>query len=156
MTTTRIFGSVIAFFVLFSVVASAPVEAKTKTARTTSRRVGYDLYNRHKRYGDEKVTIADPSSRCDTAANKKAHEANVAQAKKDASAFHPDSDPRISEIYRTYMTKLDLAWGAMEEPYCGFGAFGNSAAKKSYDKTVARARTEFLTEARKTQVALQK
>lgn len=154
MTITRLLSSVAAFFVLFSLVAAVPVEAATKkVVRRTTR---LDLYNPRKHYGDEKKVITDPESRCLTASNKKAHEANLAQAEKDAASFHPDSDPRIAELYKTYLTKLDLAWGAMEEPYCGFGAFGSAAATKSYQKTIARTRDEFLTEARKTQVALKK
>lgn len=156
MSLTRYFGSVAAFFVLFSLVAAAPVDAATKKVASRSSRVGYDLYNPRKKYGDEKKVIANPESRCNTASNKRAHDANLTQAKKDAATFHPDSDPRIEKLYKEYLTKLDIAWGAMEEPYCGFGAFGNTAAKKSYDKTVARTRSVFLTEARQTQVALQK
>ena len=155
MTITRLLSSVTAFFVFFSVVVAVPVEAAAKKkVVTASKRL--DLYSPKKKYGDEKKAITDPESRCITASNKKAHEANLAQAKKDAATFHPDADPRIAELYKTYLTKLDLAWGAMEEPYCGFGAFGSAAATKSYQKTIARTRNEFLTEARKTQVALQK
>lgn len=156
MISTRFFGSVMALLVVSSVVLGGPLGAEAATKTTSKTKVGYDLYNRNKRYGDEKTAIANPTSRCNTAANKRVHDANVVQAKKDVATFHADTDPRVDELAHTYMDKLTLAWDAMEEPYCGFGAFGNSAAKKSYDKTVARARNEFLTDARKTQVALKK
>lgn len=156
MSLPRYLSSVVAFFVLFSLVAAVPVDAAAKKVVKRSSRIGYDLYNPRKKYGDEKKVIANPESRCNTASNKRAHDANLVQAKKDVVAFHPDSDPRIEKLYKEYLTKLNIAWGAMEEPYCGFGAFGNSAAKKSYDKTVARTRDLFLTEARQTQVALKK
>ena len=153
MIKTRFFSSVIALFVAFWVVSMSPLMAQAATKKTT---IAYNLYNPRKHYGDEKTTISNPASRCNTPANQKARDANLAQAKKDITPFHPDTDPRIGELARTYMDKLTLAWDAMEEPYCGFGAFGNTAAKKSYDKTIARARNEFLTDARKTQVAVEK
>ncbi len=156
MNITRFFSSVVAFFVLFSLVLGAPVDAATKTVKKTTRKIGYDLYNPRKTYGDEKKEVLNPDSRCDTAANRKVHEVNLVRAEKDGDSFDISTDERIAELYVVYMKKLDMAWGAMEEPYCGFGAFGNKAAKKSYDKTVTRTRNEFLTEARKTQIALQK
>lgn len=153
MISTRFFRSVMALFAVFSVVLAGPLGVDAATSKVKIR---YDLYNRNKKYGDEKIDIMNPTSRCNTAANQKVHDANLVQAKKDIALFNPDTDPRVEELASTYMDKLSLAWDAMEEPYCGFGAFGNSAAKKSYDKTVARARNEFLTDARKTQVALKK
>jgi leucyl aminopeptidase (aminopeptidase T) len=156
MNTTRFMSSVIAFFVLFALVLAAPVDAATKIAKKPAKKIAYDLYNPRKKYGDEKKEIVNPESRCDTAANRKAHEANLVRAKQDGESFKISTDERVAELHKTYMKKLAMAWGAMEEPYCGFGAFGNSAAKKSYDKTVTRTRNEFLTEARKTQIAVKK
>ena len=140
MISTRFFRSVIAIFAVLTVVLAGPLGAQAAT-KTKAKRTTYDLYNRNKHYGDEKTNIANPASRCNTVANRKVHDANLAQAKKDIAPFHPDADPRVEKLAKTYMNKLSLAWDAMEEPYCGFGAFGNTAAKKSYDKTIVRART---------------
>lgn len=156
MSITRFFSSLVAFFVVFTLVLAAPVDAATKTVKKSSKRIAYDLYNPRKKYKDEKKEIINPDSRCDTAANRKAHEANLVRAKKDLEPFEAETESQTEELYETYLKKLEIAWAAMQEPYCGFGAFGNSAAKKSYDKTVTRARNEFLTEIRKTQLAVQK
>ena len=45
-----------------------------------------------------------------------------------------------------------MAWEAMQQPYCGFGAFGASAAQKSFTKTLTRARTNYLAQVKKSTV----
>ncbi len=44
---------------------------------------------------------------------------------------------------KTYRNTLETAWAAMEAPYCGYGKEGSKSAKKSYVKTVDRARIAF-------------
>lgn len=112
-----------------------------------TRASALDLYNPNKTYGDEKVTIDDSSSRCLTADFKKLHDAALALAEKDINA-RKNADgtipATIQKAVDDYRKELDTAWQAMHEPYCGFGAFGTSAAKKSFQKTLDRGRTTFL------------
>jgi hypothetical protein len=51
---------------------------------------------------------------------------------------------------KNYQYKLDLIWDAMLQPYCGYGGYGMTAVSKSYNKSVTRARSAFLAEAKKT------
>lgn len=112
-----------------------------------TRASALDLYNPNKTYGDEKVTIDDSSSRCLTTDFKKLHDAALALAEKDINA-RKNADgtipATIQKAVDDYRKELDTAWQAMHEPYCGFGAFGTSAAKKSFQKTLDRGRTTFL------------
>lgn len=111
-----------------------------------------DLYNPRKHYGDEKVVISDADSRCVGAAFNKLYSDAQAQAKKDL-AKQVDKDGNVSktvaDAYKVYGRDIALGWAAMKEPYCGFGAFGVSAAKKSFTKTISHARSEFLAKAAK-------
>ena len=146
------------FFVLvvgFSLlVAPYAADAKTTKRKLTkaSARYAYDLYNPRRHYGDEKVAITDASSRCNTPAMRAAHVKNLDRAKLDGkpfgltfeSASTTETLSPVGEAYKKYLTGLDLAWEAMEEPYCGFGAFGTTAAKKSYTKSIDRIRSRFL------------
>lgn len=103
-----------------------------------------DLYNPNKRYGDEKIAINDSSSRCLTAASQKLYNAAVLQADKDFSAAKNKESASFKAAYKIYEKDISLGWEAMKQPYCGFGAFGASAAQKSLQKTLTRARTNFL------------
>lgn len=148
-TTRRALGLIVLCTVLvglsspFAASAAAKKYVKTTKKKTT---IALDLYNPKKKYADEKKDIADPTSRCITAATKalrvqdlKSYEADV---KKVAGIENPDHP--LSDDMKKYNTVIEYAWEAMEEPYCGFGAFGSSAAVKSYKKTVERARSTFL------------
>lgn len=111
-----------------------------------------DLYNPKKTYGDEKKNINDPTSRCTTAAFQKIHAAAEAQAKADLAKYK-DKDGNVTktvaDAFKIYAQDIALGWAAMQEPYCGFGAFGASAAQKSLTKTMTRARTDFTAKAQK-------
>lgn len=112
-----------------------------------------DLYNPRKHYGDEKKTIEDPTSRCTGAAFQKINTAAQEQAKKDLAAVTSKDgmvSTGVADAYKIYEKDLAIAWAAMQQPYCGFGAFGATAAKNSLNKTINRARTTFLTAAGKT------
>ena len=144
------------FFLPLAIVAAVIVLAMpeaTFAATAKKKAVAYDLYNPRKTYGDEKAQIVNPTSRCNTPAVKKTHLANEVRAAKDLNSLTASTTPVVGELYQTYLKKLDLAWGAMEEPYCGFGAFGPKAAIASYQKSVTRTRNEFLLQARKIQNA---
>lgn len=134
-------------------IAPHAVDAKAKKQVIRKPvRYAYDLYNPRRRYGDEKVDIKNTSSRCNTPAMRKLHVQNLERAKGDGKPFGltfesvstTETLSGIGEAYKKYLNGLSLAWGAMEEPYCGFGAFGMTAARKSYDKSVARIRARFV------------
>lgn len=142
----------------------AATKVASKKASVKTKKYALDLYNPRKVYGDEKKDIKDATSRCNTPALHKIHLQNLERAKLDGkphnltfesvSTTEPLSD--IQEAYKKYLESLSFAWGAMEEPYCGFGAFGVSAARKSYDKSVERARARFLEAVKKLKVATPK
>ncbi len=123
--------------------------------KTTASKAGYAayLYNPNKTYKDEKKVIDDSASRCNTPAMRAAHIKNLDKAVADGKVYHltPESVsttqplPPIGVAYKTYLDGLAMAWDAMNEPYCGFGAFGTKAANKSYTKSVTRTRARFLT-----------
>lgn len=93
---------------------------------------------------DEKVAIADPTSKCLTKEMKKLQAATVAQMEKDIDAAG-DGHASSTEMYRE---KIGIVWEAMHEPYCGYGSMGLTAVKKSYKKSVERIRQAFLLEAK--------
>lgn len=148
---SRISLQVVGFFVSITTLATllSPlgVEAATKKKKVVSRKgIAAYLYNPRRTYKDEKVDPKNPASRCNTPAMRALHVQNVKRAQKDAEAIGVTSSTQsvLGEAFRAYEKDLTLAWGAMTEPYCGYGAFGISAARKSYDKSVARLRQRFL------------
>ena len=104
-----------------------------------------DLYNPKKKYADEKIDIKNPTSKCVTERSKKSHLANLERAEKEGVQFGVSSTTKgdMADAYRTYLEGLDIIWEAMEEPYCGFGAFGVKAAYHSYDKSIIRLHDRF-------------
>ncbi len=107
-----------------------------------------DLYNPKKKYGDEKTAIQNPASRCTTAVFQKMYKDAVTQAEKDIAALKVKKggtlDSKTESLAKSYLDEITLAWQVMHEPYCGFGAFGATAAQKSLKKTLTRARANFL------------
>ena len=73
----------------------------------------------------------------------------LAQKDFDTARKGGEANTALAAAYETYKKDVDLGWLAMQEPYCGFGAFGSTAAKKSFQKTLTRARTNFLADVRK-------
>lgn len=144
-------------------VAPYAADAKVAKKKVTRKpvRYAYDLYNPRRHYGDEKMEIKNATSRCNTLSMRQLHAQNLERAKQDGKPFEltfgsvSTTKPlsKIEEAYKQYLTGLDLAWGAMEEPYCGFGAFGTTAARKSYTKSIDRIRGRFLETAKQTKVA---
>lgn len=146
------FASMIAVFslilsVILPITAQAATTAKTATTgKTTGRvRIAMNLYDPKRHYGDEKTDIENPTTRCLTAAAKKARIRDLANYEADGKKAELDEDTTgpLADAYKKYKTAMEYAWDAMNEPYCGFGAFGSSAALKSYEKTVSRARANF-------------
>lgn len=125
----------------------AKTVAKKKAVKKTRKSLTSYLYNPRKTYGDEKIAIANPTSRCTTASMKALHASKLALAKKDGESVTLTGG--VDTAFRTYLNGLDTLWNAMEEPYCGYGAFGLTAARSSYEKTADRLRAAFLKEAKK-------
>lgn len=149
-------GRFISLIAIFSLILSvfSPVTAEAATAvkktaakRTTGKvRIAMNLYDPNRRYGDEKIEIENPTTRCLTAAAKKERARDLAAYEADGkkAELSDDATGPLADAYKKYKTAIEYAWDAMNEPYCGFGAFGSSAALKSYEKTVSRARANFL------------
>ncbi len=131
-----------------SAATKAPVKtvAKAVTKKSKKATIALDLYNPKKKYADEKKDILNPASRCVTTATKAARADDLKNYEADGKKISGIEEPEhpLADDYKKYKLVLDLAWEAMEEPYCGFGAFGTSAAIKSYNKTADRARANFL------------
>ncbi len=144
------FGAILSIFVM----SGSPMAAEAATKKTKA--IAYDLYNPRRTYGDEKKEITNTASRCVTKEMIALHAKNEDRAKKDAEPFKIEKGSDLEDDFELYFRKLDVAWDAMQQPYCGFGAFGMKAARKSYDKTIERARTEFLTVAKRSHLALAK
>lgn len=148
--STRFLISFTVFTLAVFLAMPRSVFGATAKSYVKGRTIAYDLYNPRRTYGDEKAMIANPVSRCNTQAMQKIHLGHLVRAEKDLITMKvTTTTPAMAKLYDTYLDKVDLSWGAMEEPYCGFGAFGAKAAINSYYKSVTRARSEFLTLARK-------
>lgn len=92
--------------------------------------------------GRDERNFDDPTSRCLTPAMKALDKGAVNQMNKDIEKVGAGHDAAVA----TYKMKLDTIWSAMEQPYCGYGSRGIAAVKKSFLKSIDRARTEFLAE----------
>lgn len=107
-----------------------------------------DLYNPKIKYKDERTTVKNAASRCLTKDMKSLHASMVSRAKKTAEGYNKNITTKqrklLTSAYQTYQKDLAVIWIAMEQPYCGFGAFGVSAAKKSYQNSVNRSHAAFL------------
>lgn len=143
-----------------SLILSPQMVAAAK--KPTAKKAGYAsyLYIPKKTYKDEKVVISNAASRCNTPSMRAAHAKNLAKAEADGKLYGltpesvstTESLPPVGQAYKTYLNGLALAWDAMTEPYCGFGAFGTSAANKSYTKSVTHTRARFLAAAKASKI----
>lgn len=82
------------------------------------------------------------TSKCVTTATQTTRDKALAQMEKDIALYVKDekAEPVIAE----YKQSLQTAWAAMEDSYCGYGAYGNASAIKSFTKSITRARSTFL------------
>ena len=83
-----------------------------------------------------------PASKCVTASTKELHDKYASQQEKDIAPYA--SNGNAEKAIKTYKDGLDLAWEAMEEPYCGDGIYGIKPFVKSYTKSADRERATFL------------
>jgi len=149
-----VFGFLSLFFVLaaFSV-PSVAFAATTKkvVAKVAPKKVVKKKVVIKKAYKDEHIAISNSASRCNTVAIRKMHDASIAQGVKDGKTYQVTTSTKsaFGAAYATYTRGLVVGWEAMQEPYCGFGSMGVSAAQKSYQKTLTRLRTNFLAAVKK-------
>lgn len=92
--------------------------------------------------GKDERNFDNPVSRCLTADMKALYKNAVAKMDKDVAKLGAGHEKAVA----SYKLKLDTVWSAMEEPYCGYGAYGMTAVKKSFNKSIERAESEFLAE----------
>ena len=125
--------------------------AKKVVAKKKATTYAANLYIPGKVYKDEKVAFENPTSRCSTPAMKTLHKQMLARAEKDMDGLDvsPSSTSPYVKPAQVYLNGLAVLWDAMEEPYCGYGAFGLTAAKSSYQKNANRLRTTFLDQVKK-------
>ncbi|MEI7512202.1 MAG: hypothetical protein WCK01_01955 [Candidatus Uhrbacteria bacterium] len=93
---------------------------------------------------DEKM-FDESASRCNTPAMQALNDKTVSQMETDIKQRKAEK----TQAAEDYTLKIEMTWDAMLQPYCGFGSRGVAAARKSYEKSVARARTAFLNETKK-------
>lgn len=87
------------------------------------------------------VQAATPESVCVTKETIQMRENAEALFTKDTAAYKETADAQAA--IKTYREHLDVAWEALNQPYCGYGQSSITSVKKSYTKTVSRARTAF-------------
>ena len=92
--------------------------------------------------GKDETNFADPETRCNTAEMRTLNKQAINQMLTDIKQRKADG----SQAAKLYQYKLDLIWDAMLQPYCGYGSRGITAVRKSFQKSVNRARTAFLGE----------
>lgn len=85
---------------------------------------------------------AVPVSRCITAATTAVHANATARMQKDIAAY--EKVETAAAAIKKYQENMQIAWDALHEPYCGYGAYGAASAVKSYSKSIERARSAFL------------
>ncbi len=97
------------------------------------------------------AATAEPATKCVTAATQATHAGAIALMEKDIAGYSKSAS--AAAAIDTYRQTMIIAWDAMKEPYCGFGAYGIKSAVKSYGKNIARARATFLAQAKGKPVA---
>lgn len=135
--------SVFLFLATFlGVVLLSPQIAEAKVAKKKISRChkGFCVASVSITKGADEKNFSDPTTRCLTADMKSRHAQAVSQMQKDIAAHGQGHE----QVAKTYQDKLDILWSAMQQPYCGYGSYGLTAVKHSWDKTVNNARTAFL------------
>lgn len=83
-----------------------------------------------------------PTSKCVTATTQATRDKALVQMEKDIAPYLKDK--KAESVVAEYKQNLQTAWEAMEQPYCGYGAYGTASAIKSFTKSITRARASFL------------
>ncbi|MEI7512266.1 MAG: peptidoglycan-binding domain-containing protein [Candidatus Uhrbacteria bacterium] len=83
-----------------------------------------------------------PVTKCVTAATRASRAGYQVRLEKDITPYLQNA--KAASAIKKYRDNLDIAWEAMEEPYCGFGSYGPKSAIHSYSKNVERERGTFV------------
>jgi len=81
-------------------------------------------------------------TKCVTATTKKLYAADIARFEKDTAPYV--GKEAYAKAIQAYRSEIDIAWEAMQQPYCGYGTPGLASSIKSFTKTIERARSAFL------------
>ncbi|MEO5927052.1 MAG: hypothetical protein ABIO72_00070 [Patescibacteria group bacterium] len=85
---------------------------------------------------------AEPTTKCITATSKTKRVAAVDRLEKDVAPYAKNE--KSAAAVQAYRDTLEVAWSALEQPYCGYGKEGPASAIKSFGKSADRARLAFL------------
>ena len=122
------------------VVAKTTVAAKTKKVVTKKKKQVYYHMTVSAIPGKDEHDFTNPVSRCQTPSMKSLDAKAVTQMNADIAKYGSGHAAAVS----AYKMNLDILWSAMEQPYCGYGAYGMTAVTKSFEKSVERTRANFL------------
>lgn len=93
------------------------------------------------------VAAAALPTKCVTASTKKMYADYIARFEKDTAAY-VGKDVYANAV-QAYRSEIDIAWEAMQQPYCGYGTPGLASSIKSFKKTIERARVAFMAHLKK-------
>ena len=115
-------------------------QAKTKKVVAKKKKQAYYHITVSAIPGKDEHDFTNPTSRCLTASMKSLDASAVSQMNADIAKYGAGHAAPVA----TYKMNLDILWSAMEQPYCGYGAYGMTAVSKSFEKSVERTRANFL------------
>jgi len=132
------------FFALVAIVGLVmvlPASAEAKTVKKAKRVCyrGFCPASVSITKGADEKDFDNPATRCLTKEITGLYEKAVSQMKADVKEH--GNHPVEAEDYKR---RLDITWDAMHEPYCGYGSNGLASVKHSFNKSVDRARNDFL------------
>jgi hypothetical protein len=141
------FNTILSAGLLLSFLATAflPVAANAAVKKTTKKkkRTYYHISVSAIPAADER-DFDNPVSRCLTADMKALNKKAVDQMEVESKKY-----PTKTEAIKKYKENLDTLWSAMAEPYCGYGGYGMTAVKKSFEKSVEHVHAECLADVKK-------
>lgn len=139
----------VAITVVLPVTADAKIAAKKKAVsgkavakKTNNAVVKVALSNSI----EESVDFAEPASKCLTKQIRDLNQKAEKQLETDVAKYGEGHD----ESVKNYRYRLNMAWDAMNLPYCGFGSASSLKDEvHSFKKSIDRARADFLKETKK-------
>ena len=90
--------------------------------------------------GKDEKNFSNPTTRCMTASIKALHTQTVNQMNEDIAKYGAGHAAAVNR----YKLNVEILWAAMQQPYCGYGAYGLTAVQKGFVKTVSHVRSSFL------------
>lgn len=138
----KLFRSAVVAFstIALSAMVLAPVaEAKAKKP-VVKKKTHYYHLTVSAIPGADEHDFTNPTSRCLTAGMKTLNAQAVRQMNADIAKFGTGHPTAVAD----YREKIAIVWSAMEQPYCGYGAYGMTAVRHSFEKSVERIRQAFL------------